>query len=487
MLSAPMNGSKMSIESLQGWWENPFSKNGAGMYYVKGKHVYIKNVKIAEVLKFGVGRKITLGSYNGVVRSNGREISWDSGKIVWTLIGELPDMQDPDTKQGRFKYEALLGKGANGVVCEAIDTSAKDSSRKRVAVKVLRLGPGFSNSKEMYMSAMRMHSEYLWSHMFLHNRKDARHNATQGRLFLQYFEDHTGIQQASQSTLLSPDRLQGMDRPAEVAALPYVVMELAKGDQAWSVCEFDKQDDWKNPLSVNERREVVWQLASALEYLGKFDLLHRDLHFHNIFISRSRGRLHVAIGDLGMMSRRMQAVIFVPYDEESWKMRDWVPWEAWNVPNDKSTKRRSLSPGASFRENHHAVNGNWQAFDVFSLGVIHLYLCLGQKETRRILEHTRSGLGYPSLISEKSKDLILEPDLGIKLVSKDPNNRPTPGDILTALPKIGLLWSILSAVFPACSSRAPKRTRSRSPPGTTEAGKRARQALSPKRSKPLLG
>merc|ERR1719162_154155 len=118
----------ISLDDLQGWWENPYSQNGIGMQYVKGNQVFIGNAQIRENLKIVAGRKVKFDNYIGVVRPavelGGKEISWDKNNIIWTHIGELPDMYDPDTKTGRFKYTALLGRGANGVVCEAIDMSA---------------------------------------------------------------------------------------------------------------------------------------------------------------------------------------------------------------------------------------------------------------------------------------------------------------------------------------------------------------------------
>jgi len=458
-----MNGNRTSLESLAGWWYNPFAINGS-VIFVKGEHVYVNNVlDESSQLKIGSGRKLTLGKYSGVVRNNGTEteISWDKDKIVWRYIGELPDKYGPDTKQGRFKYTKVLGKGANGVVCEAIDMQRqKHDSRETVAIKVLWLSDEISCKKLKYKAALRLQSEYVWSHLFLHNTRHEHYNSKQGSLFLQYFEDHTGLPAASEATVLSPDRLQ----QREPAPLPYVVMELAKGSLAWKAL-FENPDDGSKAYSTSDRREIVRQLASALDYLEKFDLLHRDLHFHNIFLSRDKG-LSVTIGDLGMMSRPTNTVYFVPYDEEGWKMRDWVPWEAWNLTDTKS--RRSSGPtrgrAASPYFQQQSLDGNWQAVDVFALGVIHLYLCLGQEEARRILACIRADQ-HPSLDCESSKRLILDSDLAIRMVSKDPNGRPTTSEVLDLVPKTGLSY-VLSWFYRPCASRASRprsRSRSRSP------------------------
>merc|ERR1719487_3232634 len=102
-----------------------------------------------------------------------------------------------------------------------------------------------------------------------------------------------------------------------------------------------------------------------------------------------------------MMGFRTQEVVFVPDAEEGWKLRDWIPWESWNLPSKSKAGRRTSSPSLVQRR---ATSPNpapgvedvqrWHAFDIFSLGVIHLYLCLGQVEARGILEHVRMGRSH---------------------------------------------------------------------------------------------
>jgi serine/threonine protein kinase len=458
-----VDGGMTSLDSLQGWWENPFAQNGVNMQLVRGKNVYINNSRIPESLKIGPGKKLTLGKYSGVVKGGGREISWDSGKIVWTFIGELPDMYDPDTKEGRFVYTSLLGKGAYGVVCRAIDMHvAKDEWQVQVAVKVLRSSSEVS-PQELSDSALRMHCEFLWSHLLLHNTKHKYYNREQGRLFLQYYEDHTGLPLASEEQLRAPNLFQKMKASTRIAQLPYVVMELAQGNGSWEA--LFEQPDASSRLTAHEKRQILHQLASSLNYLGKFDLLHRDLQFHNMFLRRSNGQVHVTIGDFGMMSKRAQSVIFAPSDVESWKMRDWIPWEAWNTntsskPMPARGKVRCLSPAEI--QQRQGVDVSWQAFDVFSVGVIHLYLCLGQLETRRILEHLRLDLKHSPLNDESSKRLVVAPDLAIRMVSKDPSARPPVSEVLASVAKLGPIRSMLSWLARPCSSRR-ARSRSRSP------------------------
>jgi len=454
----------ISLDSLQGWWENPYSQNGIGMQYVKGNEVFIGNAPIkdgagkAVTIKIGAGRKVKFGEYSGVVKPDGQEISWDNNKIIWTHLGELPDMHDPETKVGRFKYTKLLGKGANGVVCEAIDMSAVEE--RKVAVKILRLST-LSNKREIYKSALRLHFEYLWSHMFLHNKKHKHFNSEHANLFLQYFEDHTGLPPAPRNMFLASDidLLNQSDTSHKVARIPYVLMELAKGETSWKVF-FEKEEESARRFSTRDKRDVFRQMVSALAYLRKFDLVHRDLNFHNVFVSRSKGRLGVAIGDLGMMGSRTQVLTFAPGDEESWIMRDWVPWEAWHIPptvttngRHQSPHQRAQSPAMPVRENAYKEE-NWQAFDIFSCGVVHLYMCLGQLEARRILQHIRLQNPSPPLNGSISRRLLLDSDLALGMICKDPDERPMPGEVLEGLQSESTFWSILMCPSRACSGRA---------------------------------
>lgn len=457
----------VSLESLQGWWENPWSQNGIGMLYVKGAQVFIGNLPVGNltILGTGAGRKIKFGDYSGIVKPGGEEISWDGNRIIWKFIGELPDMHDPETKLGRFKYTRLLGKGANGVVCEAVDMHA--ASERKVAVKILRVS-SLPSKKEIAKSAERMHMEYLWSHMFLHNTRHEHYNAEQGRYFLQYYEDHTGLPPAPKNVCLASEVhvLAQIDSSSKVARLPYVLMELAKGETSWKAL-FEHEKESASRFSTRDKRELLRQLLSAVAYLRKFQLVHGDLNFFNLFFSRANRRLSVAIGDFGMMSARTQANILQAGNLEDWKMRDWVPWEAWHIAG--ATNGRSKSPSDRCRSPKPTdyTEDSWQAFDIFSLGVLHLYMCLGQTETRRVLEHIRTENQTPALSAASSRKLILDADLALGMISKDPELRPMPYEVLTQLQNGGLFWSLLTCPSRACGSRAaPTVTdRSRSPRG----------------------
>lgn len=450
------------LDLLQGWWENSCLKNGA--HFVKGNRVFVNNTQILDVLHIASEEKLTLGKYSGVVERHGKEmqVSWNAGQIVWTRIGQLPDMYDPVTKQGRFKYKALLGKGAHGVVLEAIDmNNTSIAFRPRVAVKVLR---GIhASDKGCGKRAARMHCEYLWSHMFLHNTTHEHYSPEKAHLFLKYLEDHTGLPPKSNEELCAVDLIKQLESCTEVAKVPYVVMELATGEMSWKAL-FPKSGK-AIPFTLPEKREVIRQMASALEYLRKFDLLHRDLRFHNMFISREQGNVQVMIGDLGMMGHRTQSLHLSSHAKEGWKTRDWIPWEAWNIGEtwnmDNSPLEVNVATGnaAIGRGEVQDVGKGWQAFDVFSLGVMHLYMCLGQAETRRILTHIDEKTKAPTIANESAKLLVLDAKVAIRMVSGKSDERPTPIEISKSLEGAGENRSI----FAWLSASSRRMARSRSP------------------------
>lgn len=433
-MAMTMEGSTKSrcLDSLQGWWENSHLKKH-GMHHVKGSRVFINHKAIKDTLKVGSKDKLTFGRYSGVVENDGkdRRISWNHGQIVWTYIGELPDTYDPDTKGGRFKYTTLLGKGAHGVVVEAVDMDANaDPPKQHVAVKVMRHSTGYPQL--MGKRVARMHCEYLWSHMLLHNSKHEHYMHEQGCFFLKYLEDHTGLPPASEAELLAPDLLEKLERMKGVARLPYVVMELARGDTLWRSL-YETQGEESIPITMNEKREIVQQLVCGLAYLRKFNLLHRDLRFHNLFFSRNEGRVEVKIGDFGMMSLHTQTLLLARSPEEGWTSRDWIPWEVWRVPKACEKNAQALDFEMQ-SEPPKDLEDKWQAFDVFSLGVIHLYLCLGQADARQILERVRAESNEPALQCQNRRHLILDPSVTLQMVSKIPKERPTPQEIVASLP-----------------------------------------------------
>lgn len=448
-----VNNGKLDVLSISG---KPLCKSGAQ-------------------LELGDGRKIIYGSkYCGKVHDDCKRISWNNGSITWNYLGDLPDIYDAESRGGRFKYTKLLGQGAHGIVCAAYDMCSgtdEHGVRSKVAVKVLKKASNRGKTRA------RLHCEYLWSYLLLHNAKHTLYEPSRASLFMKYLEDHTGLRECSEAELLRPDLISWLEAQRNVPELPYVVMEIARGDLLWNCLEKRKGQKGSLPAQLNgdQKREVFRQLISALEYMGKFQLQHYDLRFHNMFVCQE-GHLQLCIIDLGMMGHRCQSFTLSPHNEAGWRQRDWLPWEVWQFPEGSSEKAKAKLAAMASPLPQDAEDINHQAFDVFSTGVILLYMCLGQKETREILDKIYSGEKPESLRIESSKALFLEEGMALKMISKDPHSRPVPAELMTALVKPGAGRSILKSVKNLLGKKqhpdtARSRSRSRSPRGSDpEAG-----------------
>lgn len=166
-------------------------------------------------------------------------------------------------------------------------------------------------------------------------------------------------------------------------------------------------------MSAADKHKVTYQLVRALTYLADLGLMHRDLRFHNMFLSRD---LKLTIGDFGLMARCGDSFTLASKKEDSWKKLDWIPWECRHLQGIDA-------PSAQ-------ASGNY-AIDVFSFGVIHLYLCLGQAQTRTILGRVEAGC--PAFDGEIPTGLVLDSCLAIRAISKDPVERPSPSEIMRSL------------------------------------------------------
>merc|ERR1719506_334614 len=113
--------SKNILDSLQGWWVNSAIRDGAGLHLVIGEKVYFGNTLHGQRLQVLSDRKILFAGYSGIHSQSRKEVVWEPHSVVWTFTGQLPDPYNPETKQGRFQYLALLGSGSYGRVFEARD------------------------------------------------------------------------------------------------------------------------------------------------------------------------------------------------------------------------------------------------------------------------------------------------------------------------------------------------------------------------------
>lgn len=405
---------KITLDTLQGWWENMSVRTG--MVLVKHDAVFIRNKKRADPIQIISHREVRWGQFSGIVKSNRRVISWSPGNITWSYIGKLPDQYDAETDTGRWQYDAFLGKGAHGCVY-AVEEARRQNGinghaapSRKLALKVLRSFCDDSK-KRNHEDVFKLHQEFQWSHLLLHNKTHEHYHNERASLIVEYLEDHTGFPSADTVTVFTPDVAAWLKDVSNFSAQPYVVMEYANGTLMWDVLSKHEQR-----LTFEDKGKIMQQTAMALDYMAKFNLAHRDLRLHNMLVSRGENNCKIKILDLGRVASKTvrEVFSFSPRDEAQWRLRDWIPWEEWVIEGKPKQKSSYSAP----------------SFDIFSMGVILLYLCVGQAEARNILDECRKGKCH--LTSEISKKMVLDGDLVLRMVSKDPTERPEADEILSA-------------------------------------------------------
>ena len=335
----------------------------------------------------------------------------------------LPEAHDPATGHGRWLYEGRLGEGGLATVYRAWDCKGNLGC---VAVKVLK-----RHSKAHARHAFAMHRESQWSLERLHNPQNPRYSEKHASLFARYLEDHTGFAdlgpedfEERRKFFESPD-FDWYKQRVTLPNKPYVVMELVKGETLQTAMP---------TMSRSEKREVILQCATALEYLERFSLIHRDFRGCNMhLIARENGtdQCQLKILDLGVMisaeagmeencNMAVQAFRRRGDTEEKRKRYDWLPWEVRDACDDLQGPVRNFNlPG--------------HAFDAFSLGVLILHLLLGKTKARLILDTLKD---HPEKMLDASSIGVPKHLLGGLLA--EASKRPTPHEVFSQTTELRL-------------------------------------------------
>lgn len=428
--------SRIELKDLQGWWLHSSAKigrllvTGVQVCESDGQRPWTHNLVL---LSDGT---LQCGHYVGKVRCDEDVDSRRPFAIDWSRRGldadsdrrsmlcwmrdqfQGPDrfLSDNPSCNGRFEYRKYLGRGGFGQVFSAIDRHKQIGSgrssvkHQEVAIKVPRTSGSFT-SQHAQRHVFRMHREFTWSHKCLHNRDHKLYDKKSARFFVHYLEDQTGFSLKSWKAadefgiLLAPD-FAWMEKH-EIRTQPYVTMDCIDGELSW-----------KSILRLGTSRltDVVQQLASALNYLTRFHLIHRDLRLHNIMLRREGKRFMVTVIDFGLMINYKQPEKLNAHPEAEWEAKDWIPPEHWVVTGAEDE-------GVQLKAE------NFHSYDVFSLGVCTLYLCRGQSETRNILKCARAGQTPVLPVGE----LPCSESLIRSMINMDYNQRPHPEAVLDAL------------------------------------------------------
>eukprot|EP00929_Paragymnodinium_shiwhaense_P067882 TRINITY_DN34115_c1_g1_i3.p1 TRINITY_DN34115_c1_g1~~TRINITY_DN34115_c1_g1_i3.p1 ORF type:complete len:775 (-),score=185.39 TRINITY_DN34115_c1_g1_i3:444-2768(-) len=352
----------------------------------------------------------------------------------------LPDVYDPVTKTGRWRYEARLGEGGLGVVYRALDCSGRLG---HVAIKVLK--PRSVGGHKDGRFIFEMYRESQWSMWMLHNEFDARYDQQMSQLFVRYLEEHTGFGsiepkgfEKKREHFESPIFDWETNGPP-LARRPYIVMELVQGEALHLAIDrqfvgprnSDKSDKL---LSKEEKRDILLQAAKALEYLEKFGLIHRDFRGCNMHVytpssssqdgTNAAGSRKLKVLDLGIMitahdgqvrnsNEAVKAFQRRGETEEKRKRYDWLPWEIRGGCDGSAAPVNFALPSFSF--------------DVFSLGVLMLHMLIGRTKARAFLDSVQNNPHSTINTSE----LGIPPSLLLQILASA-RERPHPTKVVKA-------------------------------------------------------
>jgi len=264
----------------------------------------------------------------------------------------LPDVWNEETKAGRWLYKEVLGEGGFGVVHHALDMK---NQKRPVAIKILRCG------KDGYRHCLLGTKEVRQARQF----QEKVFSKTKHRLFLQYIEDHTGLD------IYTDEELRVFEQPdfdwecdERVKALqkstnPYLVMELIQGRCVKALTKERK-------MTSADIRELMHQASAALWHLYKQQKIHRDFRVHNMMWHE--GRLTIIDFGLVLSAEAQHADSKNRLVRTYWKLDSY-----WMPPEVKKPQLKSQQ--SSFVPYNFAKNCP-SSFDMYSFGVMALELLL---------------------------------------------------------------------------------------------------------------
>eukprot|EP00929_Paragymnodinium_shiwhaense_P118894 TRINITY_DN90796_c0_g1_i1.p1 TRINITY_DN90796_c0_g1~~TRINITY_DN90796_c0_g1_i1.p1 ORF type:complete len:1559 (+),score=333.20 TRINITY_DN90796_c0_g1_i1:37-4713(+) len=373
--------------------------------------------------------------------------------------GDFPDQYDERSGRGRWRYIGRLGEGGLCIVHKALDMKAP-SSRREVAIKVLR-------HNALPVHAFELHREAQWSLTHLHCHTDKRFDAACSALFVRYLEDHTGFAEAQgEGAAAFAARRQRFEREdfnwQGLGPLrrprPYVVMEFLPGEALHftlrrritavkapakpSLLRRNREAEAVQGLCIEERDEVVLQLAQACEYLHRFGLVHRDLRPCNLQLYERRTVddkkiCRMKVLDLGVtlaadddlrQSRSPAVQVFSGRHLTAANGYGWLPWEV-RAGAVSSLGGSTDGQNVNFQQPPHS-------FDAFSFGALWLEVLIGSAATPLILDRLAAGQSLGPLLQEHEAGLATRFTCAGELLGKllgHARVRPRPTEVLCLL------------------------------------------------------
>jgi len=127
--------------------------------------------------------------------------------------------------------------------------------------------------------------------------------------------------EALQGERLSHDNLVTLYEHGEADGRLYLVMEFVDG------IDIEESIRLHGPLSPNDARTIIMQVARALDYANGMGVVHRDIKPSNILITRAHGRCVAKLADLGLARGGIEEESRVTADGSTVGTVDYMPPE----------------------------------------------------------------------------------------------------------------------------------------------------------------
>ena len=304
-----------------------------------------------------------------------------------------------DVLADRFAIQRWLGGGGMGVVFEAWDRL----NHRAIAIKTVRHLDGnslfrFKQEFRQFATVRHRHLVKLYE-LFSHGEQCFfTMELIEGRDFLAYIR---GDGAAASGHLTAG--LSGPEESTDHSVAPdHLAVKAGKADQ-----ELNRRQNGLPDDAIRRLRLAIVQLAEAIAQIHASGLIHRDIKPSNVLVDQ---RGHVVLLDFGLAAVSDAAGTNAPTES--------VPVGTWPYMSPEQVGGQPLGT----------------ASDWYSLGVLLFESLTGQLPFRGSLAEVvaakcHGDAPHPSeLHAELPQDLA---DLSHRLLSRDPNRRPSQAEILS--------------------------------------------------------